>query len=423
MLCTAVAQQLPPPLTLSTPAPSFGRAAAPPEYVQSVLPQSTQPSFTVELGDVTNAPPPPSPNHPVARRTVRLCVVEHDKDGAGSYAFRGNVLSLAVDYDERDNVWRLDPAGRLLLLRTPSPPAKHAVLLIELVLTMARKPTDAPADPSAAPDVVVCAWAALPLAAPLAAAAAAAGSNRVPSPQAPLRLQGGSLFAPRQLSSLKGAGSAARELANPPAVSAAIVPLAIEDRAAAALLPAEVLAPVEHAAMLLGCRQLCLEYTIHLDAVQRGGGSEGGAGLEAALSAFALLSETPDGLSALHRVWAARREAWAAQVRGSRRGTEPTPPELAAMLAEVVRTAHLLGRGSTLSLPPFDSADPCAALPTASPKPTRAAAQPHPLRGPSPGRTRRRDCLRCSALQSARLRTRWPCFVRTTRSSRTRRCE
>ena len=367
MLCTAVAQQLPPPLVLNAPPPvARGTVAPQPTYQPSTLPQSSQPSFAIELGDVLNAPPPPGPNHPVARRTVRLSVVEHDT-AAAAYTFRGNVLTLAVDFDPRDNVWRLASAGRLLLLRTPSPPAKHAVLLVELVLTMASRKSDAATAQGhgSDPDVLVCAWAALPLSAPLAAAAAAAGSSyKAPAAPTSLRLQGGSLFAPKQLGgraaggSLRGTAAAAADLANPPALSCSIVPLAREHLAVAALLPSEVLAPVEHAAMLLGCRQLCLEYTIRL----AGGGADGGSSeVQAALSAFALLSETPDGLGALHRVVAARREAWGAQVRGSRRGTDPTPAELATMLAEVVRAAHLLGRGSTLSLPPFDSADPCAA--------------------------------------------------------------
>ena len=369
MLCTAVAQQLPPPLVLSAPPPvARGTVAPQPTYQPSALQQSSQPSFAIELGDVLNAPPPPGPNHPVARRTVRLSVVEHDT-AAAAYTFRGNVLTLAVDYDPRDNVWRLASAGRLLLLRTPSPPAKHAVLLVELVLTMASRKSDAATAQGQAsePDVLVCAWAALPLAAPLAAAAAAAGSSyKAPAAPTSLRLQGGSLFAPKQLGgraaggSLRGAAAAAADLANPAALSCSIVPLAREHLAVAALLPSEVLAPVEHAHMLLGCRQLCLEYTIRL----AGGDADGGSSeVQAALSAFALLSETPDGLGALHRVVAARREAWGAQVRGSRRGTDPTPAELATMLADVVRTAHLLGRGSTLSLPPFDSADPCAPPP------------------------------------------------------------
>ena len=379
MLCTAVAQQLPPPHVLSAPPPvARGTVAPQPTYQPSTLPQSSQPSFAIQLGDVLNAPPPLGPNHPVARRTVRLSVVEHDTVAA-AYTFRGNVLTLAVDYDPRDNVWRLASAGRLLLLRTPSPPAKHAVLLVELVLTMASRKSDAATaqGQGSEPDVLVCAWAALPLAAPLAAAAAAAGSSyQAPAAPTTLRLQGGSLFAPKQLGgraaggSLRGVAAAAADLANPPALSCSIVPLAREHLAVAALLPSEVLAPVEHAAMLLGCRQLCLEYTIRL----AGGGADGGSSeVQAALSAFALLSETPDGLGALHRVVAARREVWGAQVRGSRRGTDPTPAELATMLAEVVRAAHLLGRGSTLSLPPFDSADPCAA-----PHPPSASRVPRP---------------------------------------------
>ena len=84
----------------------------------------------------------------------------------------------------------------------------------------------------------------------------------------------------------------------------------------------------------------------------------GQAEVQMALSGFALLSETPDSLRTLFQLWAGRRDAWFTAARGSRRGVEPTPVELATMLSDVVRTAHLLGRGTSRSLPAYDSGEP-----------------------------------------------------------------
>ena len=360
MLSVAIAQQLP------APPPPPAQGMSPYQAVEPAsLQPSMQPSFAVELGSIENAPAPPGPQHLVARRSVRVAVVEYEnidevKDTTGSYVFHGNVLTLPVEYDERDNIWRIDAASQLLLLRTTTPTPKNAVLLIELVLTMGYRPpeaaTGAPIDaPPAANQVFVCSWAEMPLAKHLADAASAMTRSAPLAPPAPLRLSGGTLFEPKQLHSLGGAAKAAAALANPPAISVAIVPLPAEFRNTAALLSPQVLAPVEYAPMLVGCRQLCLDFNAH-QFMGGVGASLGQGEVQAALSGFALLSETPDSLRTLFQLWAGRRDAWFSAARGSRRGIEPTPVELATMLSDVVRTAHLLGRGS--SLPPYDSGEP-----------------------------------------------------------------
>jgi len=363
MLSVALARQLP------APEPPPAQGMSPYQAVEPAgLRPSLQPSFAVELGSIENAPAPPGPQHLVARRSVRVCVVEYEnsdeaKDVTGNYVFRGNVLTLPVEYDERDNIWRLDAASRLLLLRTPTPTPKNAVLLIELVLTMGyRAPDAATGAPMDAPPgenkVLVCSWAQMPLATHLADAASAMTSRAPLPPPAPLRLSGGTLFEPKQLHSLGGAAQAAAALANPPAISVAVVPLPPEFHNTAALLSPEVLVPVEYAPMLVGCRQLCLDFNTH-QFMGGVGASLGQAEVQMALSGFALLSETPDTLRTLFQLWAGRRDAWFTAARGSRRGVEPAPVELATMLSDVVRTAHLLGRGGTSrSLPAYDSGEP-----------------------------------------------------------------
>ena len=240
------------------------------------------------------------------------------------------MLALALDptADAGGAAWPLPPHAREVLLRVaPAPPAALAELslVVELNVTYAR---------AGEVDTLWLRLGELPLGEALTPGAAAAAAQALPSRAA--------------TPSTRARCSAAPGGAADATVSLAAVAPALE--AAAARLPADVLAPAAFAPFLVAHRQLCattrtVANTKHDEDLRMIGGAAA-----VALASFAALCEAPDTLWLLQRVWTARTEQ-----ATPRPGTAaPTLAEQATLFEEALAFAPLLAKSSTV--PPFDGA-------------------------------------------------------------------
>ena len=238
------------------------------------------------------------------------------------------MLALALDpaADTGGAAWPLPPHAREVLLRVaPAPPAALAELslVVELNVTYAR---------AGEVDTLCCGWAELPLGEALAPGAAALAAQALP-------LSGGNALHPRPLPAAPG---------GQPTLTVSLAPVAPALEAAAARLPADVLAPAAFAPFLVAHRQLCattrtVANTKHDEDLRMIGGAAA-----VALASFAALCEAPDTLWLLQRVWTARTEQ-----ATPRPGTAaPTLAEQATLFEEALAFAPLLAKSSTV--PPFD---------------------------------------------------------------------